>query len=181
MQSLSIAFELTHQAFRKGELFSFQRPIVVPAFSEWCALPARGLNSAQRARLAACRATRCAPYSERSSGVCVTSRTSKQLLTDMGGVIERIEDRLETVSLGADASEYAWLRRRVPRAIGFRALGSDTQPEWDVHPPDPTATQQEFKRALDFVTTTAFRWQDLPLQPPDEEDDDELTAPTVDS
>jgi hypothetical protein len=90
---------------------------------------------------------------------------------------EVAEDRLEALSLGAQASDYVWFRNRFPRARGF--MGSD---QWSVYwrsDPDETRfTREEVMRGLDFVTTVALHWQQFPSAP-SPESDDEGTGPEV--
>lgn len=73
--------------------------------------------------------------------------------------LERVEDQIEALTLGAAASEYAWFQRRVPQP--FQTLDQ----KWHHHAADPPLTRTEFTRALDFVTTTALHWQQFPSPP----------------
>jgi hypothetical protein len=95
------------------------------------------------------------------------------------------EDRLEALSLGAEASEYLWFRNRFPRvtlaphgrwdhAPNTSAIlePHDTrgQARWVISP-DPLQLQvsrDEALRALDFVVTVALHWQQFPPMPTDE-------------
>ncbi len=77
---------------------------------------------------------------------------------------ERVEDRLEALSLGAQASDYVWFQGRFPRA--YRTLASD---QWKTSPRPNHAeirfTREEVIRGLDFVTTVALHWQQFPPVP----------------
>jgi len=96
-------------------------------------------------------------------------RRLERLLADMAGEVERVEDRLEAVAVAGDPSEYAWFRQRVPKPTAF--AGNDYNLEWHTIPPDPPADQREYLRALEFVTSTALRWQQFPE--PEESEDQE--------
>ncbi len=93
----------------------------------------------------------------------------RQVLDRLSGDVERIEDRLEALTLGAAASEYAWFRRRIPPARMM--VGRD----WHTNEPEPPLSPDEFRRALDFVTTTALHWQQFP-SPVDEPGEDDETV-----
>jgi hypothetical protein len=98
------------------------------------------------------------------------------------------EDRLEALSLGAQASEYLWFRNRFPRvtlaprgrwdhAPNTSAIleqhDTRVQARWAVSP-DPSQLQisgDEALRALDFVVTVALHWQQFPPVPTDDTSD----------
>lgn len=80
---------------------------------------------------------------------------------------ELAEDRLEALSLGAQASDYLWFRGRFPRAS--RTLGSD---QWHISPTHANVryTREEVIHGLDFVTTVALHWQQFPPAPSEDPD-----------
>lgn len=90
-----------------------------------------------------------------------------RIVEDLAREIDRLSDRVEAFSAAGDPSEFAWFRRRLPRAHVSR-FGDELK--WSSHPPDPPLDLGEFLRALDFVVATALRWQE---DPPDAEGADE--------
>jgi hypothetical protein len=113
-------------------------------------------------------------------------------LGDLEGLLDNLirrtavtEDRLEALSLGAQASEYLWFRTRFPKVTlsphGRWSHGPNTsailephdtheQARWVVSP-DPAQAQisrDEALRALDFVVTVALHWQQFPSVPANE-------------
>jgi hypothetical protein len=84
----------------------------------------------------------------------------------------RISDRIDAFSAAGDPGEFAWFRRRIPEAAFF--WGSD-QMEWRAVAPDPPLDRAEFLRAMDFVVSTALRWQEAP---PEESDESQSTTDT---
>lgn len=87
-------------------------------------------------------------------------RRLEKLLADMAGEVQRVEERLEAVAVAGDPSEYAWFRQRVHKPTAF--AGNNFELDWHTIPPDPPADQREYLRALEFVTSTALRWQQFP-------------------
>jgi hypothetical protein len=87
------------------------------------------------------------------------TRHLEELLKGLVEETQRFEERIEGMTVGGDPSEQAWFRRRVPRA---RAYGGEEGVEWFTPLPDPPLSRREYLRALDFVTTTALRWQEFP-------------------
>lgn len=90
-----------------------------------------------------------------------------KFLVELTQAIERIDDRLEALSVAGDPSEYAWFRQRVPRPSAY---WGDERLEFTSIPPDPPADQADFLRAMDFVTATALRWEQEPVEPQEEVD-----------
>jgi hypothetical protein len=68
------------------------------------------------------------------------------------------EDRLEALSLGAQASDYTWFQQRFP---SLKMLSSPLVSHRD----PPRISREELLRGLDFVTNVALRWQQFPPVP----------------
>ena len=139
---LTRAFELARYAFKTGEPY---RP------------PLRVSDVRQALRDVA-------PKPTSTSHAFGGLRRLERLLEGVVRQVERLDQHVEALSLGARSSDYAWLWRRFERP----RQGLSEAQEWYAHPPDPPATREEYFRALDFITTTALHWQQFPAPPPHE-------------
>ena len=184
MEHLAVAFELARFSFRSEE--PYRRAFRVGSFDIQRALsdlvaPPK-LSSSVRTKLR--KALESIPSKKLSSGdirdivegvlpskAGGNSRRFERLLRKVVGGVGRVEERLEAVTVAGDPSEYAWFRRRVPRPTAFAGDGSELA--WHTIPPDPPAAQREYLRALEFVTTTALRWQQFPRPETVEEEEEE--------
>jgi hypothetical protein len=107
----------------------------------------------------------------------------EKLLNMLVARLDRVDDRLEALTLGAPASDYAWFQQRFPRALGPHPWADETV--WEFYypgnPRDPDEvrfSREEILRGLDFVTTVALHWQQFPPAPQAEngEEDDDLAT-----
>ncbi len=186
-QSLSIAFELARYIFREGE--PWRRRLRAQSYEIKRALepladsPSSGSSSMVKGKLERLLASIPASGSSRpmssdikaiAEGVFPSKKRDTRRLEELlKGLVEetqRLEERIEGMTVGGDPSEQAWFRRRVPRATAY---GVEEGVEWFTLPPDPPLSRREYLRALDFVTTTALRWQEFP-----EPESSELDAAT---
>jgi hypothetical protein len=152
VEHLSSAFEVARNAFRSGQPFDSKKSLSVH--------DVRSAMSEVR--------TTFESASPRKGRIYGGFRRLERLLEALVRRSERAEDRLEALSLGAQASDYVWFRSRFPRA--FRTLGSD---QWEVSPSGSGLrfTREEVLRGLDFVTTVALHWQQFPPAPSPESDE----------
>jgi hypothetical protein len=81
-----------------------------------------------------------------------------RLLETMGEALERIEDRMEVLALGGDASEYDWFVETAPKT---RTTVDDS---WEVPDWEPPRTESQYLRGIDFVVRTVLRWEQLPAR-----------------
>ena len=148
VEQLSIAFEVARAAFRLGQPFDSRKSLSVHDVRR--ALGEVSSRFQLRKGLASGRLD-----------------SLERLLEALVRRSERAEDRLEALSLGAQASDYVWFQGRFPRA--YRTLGSV---QWETPPrsnqPESRFNREEVIRGLDFVTTVALHWQQFPPAPNDE-------------
>jgi hypothetical protein len=141
---LSIAFEAARMAFRLGQPYESKKPLSTH--------DVRRAMGEVRSKLES--------LAPRKGAALGGLRSLEGLLETLVRRSERAEDRLEALSLGAQASDYLWFRGRFPRA--YRTLGSE---QWEI-PPSAHAegryTREEVVHGLDFVTTVALHWQQFP-------------------
>jgi hypothetical protein len=141
-EKLSIAFEAARHAFRSDQPFSSQKSIRGFDVSNAVSDLKRSFQAAGR-------------------GIPILNlRHLEQLLQTLVLRSDRVEDRLEALSLGAEASDYAWFRNRFPRAHGPYNQG-----QWHVSWPTGSErlfTPEEVMRGMEFVTTVALHWQQFP-------------------
>jgi hypothetical protein len=148
---LSIAFEVARIAFRLGQPYESRKALSIH--------DVRSAMSEVRSKLGS--------LAPRKGAALGGLGRLERLLETLVRRSERAEDRLEALSLGAQASDYLWFRGRFPRAS--RALGSD---QWDISPTyaDVRYTREEVIHGLDFVTTVALHWQQFPPAPSEDPD-----------
>jgi hypothetical protein len=156
VEQVSIAFEVAREAFRSGQPFEYGKSVDVRDVRR----AIRGIEESIR------------PSGNRSSPRFGGSWAKLQeVLEALVRRSTRAEDRLEALSLGAQASDYVWFRNRFPRARGF--LGSEEwEAYWTVDPSEVRFTREEAIRGLDFVTTVALHWQQSPPALPPASDED---------
>lgn len=82
--------------------------------------------------------------------------------------LDTLHDQVEALSLGPRASDYAWFRRNFPEVHGVMRAGR-ALPELVAYPPNEPIARAVYLHGLDFVTTTALRWQEFPAGHSDEE------------
>lgn len=149
VEQLSIAFELAREGFRLDQPFQ--------------PLSYRSVGRHEVSRVIRDIEDGLRKSSSRPSFI-VGFRKLEQILQTLVRRSERAEDRLEALTLGAQASDHAWFRRRFPQAHGY--IGSDDwSVVWTEHPADVRMTHDEVIRGLEFVTTVALHWQQFPLAP----------------
>jgi hypothetical protein len=190
MERLAIAFELARSTFRSGE--PYRRRLrargsdIKKALSEFktASTPSSGARRALHKILdGVAPQIRPKPMSSDVKAIVEAvfpqrsgdPRRLEKLLADMAGEVERVEERLEAVAVAGDPSEYAWFRQRVPKPTAF--AGNNFELDWHTIPPDPPADQREYLRALEFVTSTALRWQQFPQPEETEGQEGEETQP----
>ncbi len=148
VEQLSIALEVARIAFRLGQPSDSRKSLSI--------YDVRNAMTEVSSRLQSL-----APRKGRAWGRLVGL---ERLLEALVRRSERVEDRLEALSLGAQASDYVWFQGRFPRA--YRTLASD---QWKTSPRPNHAeirfTREEVIRGLDFVTTVALHWQQFPPVP----------------
>jgi len=159
VEQLSIALALARFAFRLGQPFDSRKSLSVS--------DARSAVTEVRNRFQSL-----APGRGPAGGGL---RGLETLLEALVRRSERAEDRLEALSLGAQASDYVWFRSRFPRV--YRTQGSEGSDQWRVsqplNPSETRVTRDEVIRGLDFVTTVALHWQQFPPPPSPEPDEDQ--------
>jgi hypothetical protein len=148
---LSIAFEAARTAFRLGQPYESRKALSTH--------DVRRAMSEVRTKLGS--------LAPRKGAALGGLGGLERLLETLVRRSERAEDRLEALSLGAQASDYLWFRGRFPRAS--RTLGSD---QWHISPThaDVRYTREEVIHGLDFVTTVALHWQQFPPAPSEDPD-----------
>jgi hypothetical protein len=148
VQRLSIAFEVARLAFRLGQPFDSKKSLDIIQVRGAMRELGRGLQALSPGKRPAV------------DGLASLQRLLETLVRRS----ERAEDRLEALSLGAQASDYLWFQIRFPRA--YRTLGSS---QWETSPRSNHTrvrfTPEEVIRGLDFVTTVALHWQQFPTAP----------------
>jgi hypothetical protein len=87
----------------------------------------------------------------------------EQTVTYLAMELNRLEERIDAISLAGNASEYVWFRHRVPEPR--RSRGTPER-EWTIRDPSPPYTEDEFTRAADFVIDAVLLWEGFP-QPPE--------------
>jgi len=154
VEQLSIGFELARSAFRSAQPFDPRKSLSVSDVRRATRALSGGFQRSGHART---------PL----DGV----RDLERLLEALVRRSERAEDRLEALTLGAQASDYVWFRNRFPRAHGY--LGSESwSVNWTSDPSETRFARDEVIRGLDFVTTIALHWQQFPPAPSPEPDGD---------
>lgn len=92
----------------------------------------------------------------------------EKVLEQLAARLDRLDERMEALSVAGDPGEYAWFRQLVPPAVGT------LDGEWISYPPRRPVTQGDYRRAVDFVVSTALRWQQLPAPERDEDEADDV-------
>lgn len=167
---LSIAFEMARYAFRAGE------PIKSSADVRRSDVRRAVVKFTRRARPSTTAVKR---FGEKLKGLGLSQQDVRALTSHMVGDddtdtrelervlerlarrLDRLDDRVEALSMAADPGEYAWFRQLVPPPA---AMSGDMGPEWMVPPPRRAVSTSDYSRAIDFVTTVALRWQELPAE-----------------
>jgi hypothetical protein len=81
--------------------------------------------------------------------------------------LDRLNDQVEALSLGARASDYTWFKQNFP-GVGARMRAGGVV---DLFPtPGAEISRSVYLRGLDFVTTTALHWQEFPPSSEDTQD-----------
>jgi hypothetical protein len=74
-------------------------------------------------------------------------------------MLDSLWERVEALSLGADAAEHGWFRRTFPPVHGW------VEPGLVSAPVDRDYSREEVVRGYDFVMRTILRWQQFPARP----------------
>jgi hypothetical protein len=92
-------------------------------------------------------------------------------MRSMAGQLERLNDQIEALSLGARMSDYTWFQRHFPSVAGLAQAGTHV-PRLYTIPRSTPVTREICLRGLDFVTTAALHWQAFPAPSAAEVDED---------
>jgi hypothetical protein len=148
VEQLSIAFEVAREAFRSDQPYEGRKSVDQHDVR-------RAVREIERKFQSS--------VNRRGATIGGDLRNLERVLGALVRRSERAEDRLEALSLGAQASDYVWFHGRFPRA--YRMLGSD---QWETTPRSHSERRfhrDEVIRGLDFVTTVALHWQQFPPAP----------------
>jgi hypothetical protein len=98
-------------------------------------------------------------------------RRFERVMKGIAVQLERLDDQIEALSLGARMSDYAWFQRHFPGVEGMLQAETDEQKLYTL-PLQVPITREVCLRGLEFVTTAALHWQEFP-EPPAGDDSEE--------
>jgi hypothetical protein len=103
-------------------------------------------------------------------------RAFEKVFTGIVRQLERLNDQVEVLSLGARASDYLWFGQNFPNVYG--AFGTE---ELFVAGGHRAISREMYVRGLDFVVAAALHWQQFPEPPAFDEEGREQNGIQADS